>query len=419
MPTSEAVDQSTDPGWLQARRRVAEARAEELGLPSAEQEVWRYTPIADLDISQYSLVNDASSTEQAGIVSDETIADAVAVVDLVDGHLVGLDLVTELAKGVVVERVGDTDDGEAILGAAHGGTPDVFTEMNTAFSHDPLVVRIPPGAVIDGPIVIRHRSHTDNALVCSRVIVIAGENSEATVVEVQSSGDQEGLTIPVTELVVEPAARLRYLAVQDLGSSIWQIGSQVATIDRDGYLLASTVALGGKYARVRTDTRMIGRGAEGDIMAVYFGDGDQTIDFRTFQQHVAPDTRSNLTFKGALDDRARSIYTGLIRIEKEASGVVAFQTNRNIKLSDEAWAESVPNLEIENNDVKCSHASAVGPIDDDQRFYLESRGVPTQTAERLVVQGFFREILEQIPHAGIAARVESELTRRLQVGGES
>ena len=113
------------------------------------------------------------------------------------------------------------------------------------------------------------------------------------------------------------------------------------------------------------------------LRAVYFGEGDQTLDFRTFQDHAAPDTTSNLLFKGAVGGHSRSVYTGLIRVRKDARGTNAFQTNRNIKLSDDAWAESVPNLEIENNDVHCSHASTVGPIDEEQRFYLESRGVPT------------------------------------------
>jgi Fe-S cluster assembly protein SufD len=157
---------------------------------------------------------------------------------------------------------------------------------------------------------------------------------------------------------------------------------------------------------VRTDCRLSGRGATGTLLAVYFGERHQTLDFRTFQDHSAPDTTSNLLFKGAVGGHSRSVYTGLIRVRKNARGTNAFQTNRNIKLSEDAWAESVPNLEIENNDVRCSHASAVGPVDEDQRFYLESRGVPTPIAERLVVTGFFDEVLTQlpVPEAAVALR---------------
>jgi Fe-S cluster assembly protein SufD len=250
-----------------------------------------------------------------------------------------------------------------------------------------------------------------------RLIVVAGSHSDATVVDVHGSAAVTALTAPVTELVVEPGARLRFLGVQDLAPSVWHIGTQVATIDRDAHLLTSLAALGGDYARHRVDTLMAGAGGQGDIVAVYHGAGHQALDFRTFQDHIAPHTRSELLFKGAVDDHSRSIYTGLIRIEKDASDVSAFQTNRNVKLSPHAWAESVPNLEIENNDVRCSHASAVGPIDEDQRFYLESRGVPSAVAERLVVLGFYQEVLDSLPVPAMAGAIGRVLATRLEADG--
>jgi len=149
---------------------------------------------------------------------------------------------------------------------------------------------------------------------------------------------------------------------------------------------------------------------------VYLGNDSQTLDFRTFQKHDAPDTNSNLLFKGAVDGNSRSVYTGLIRVEKEARGTNAFQTNRNLKLSDTAWAESVPNLEIETNDVKCSHASTVGPVDEEQVFYLESRGVPTEVAQRLIVSGFFDEVLEEFPIPAAVALIATAIDDRLEVG---
>ena len=185
------------------------------------------------------------------------------------------------------------------------------------------------------------------------------------------------------------------------GPRVWQVASQLSRVDTDATLTSAQAGLGGDYARTRTDCRLVGRGATGNLQALYFGEGSQTLDFRTFQQHAAPDTTSNLLFKGAVGEQSRSVYTGLIKVEKDARGTNAFQTNRNLKLSDDAWAESVPNLEIETNDVHCSHASTVGPIDEDQRFYLESRGVPTEVAERLIVAGFFDEVLEALPAAAV------------------
>jgi Fe-S cluster assembly protein SufD len=158
---------------------------------------------------------------------------------------------------------------------------------------------------------------------------------------------------------------------------------------------------------------MVGRGASADLLSIYYGDGDQTLDFRTFQDHVAPDCTSDLLFKGVVDDRSRSVYSGLIKVRPTARGTNAFQTNRNVKLSEDAWAESVPNLEIENNDVRCSHASTVGPIDEDQRFYLESRGVPTDVAERLIVSGFLGEVVERLPVVAARGLVRSRIEETL------
>lgn len=212
---------------------------------------------------------------------------------------------------------------------------------------------------------------------------------------------------------VERAGRLDLAVVQELGRRSWQVGSLVADVAQEANLRVGMIGLGGEYARLRTDCTLSGRGAHGDLLAVYFGDGDQTLDFRTFQRHDAPDTTSNLLFKGAVGGRSRSVYTGLIRVDKAARGTNAFQTNRNIKLSDDAWAESVPNLEIETNDVRCSHASTVGPVDPEQRFYLESRGVPPLIADRLIVAGFFDEVVRELPLPILADEVRARISDKL------
>ena len=166
---------------------------------------------------------------------------------------------------------------------------------------------------------------------------------------------------------------------------------------------------------MRTEARISGPGGSTRQVALYFAGGEQMHDFRTIQDHDAPHTTSDLLFKGAVQDSSRSVYTGLIKIRKHARGTSAFQTNRNLTLSEGAWAESVPNLEIETNDVKCSHASTVGPIDPEQRFYLESRGIPTQIAERLIVLGFFDEVLDQLPVGPLAAELRARVADKLDL----
>jgi Fe-S cluster assembly protein SufD len=173
------------------------------------------------------------------------------------------------------------------------------------------------------------------------------------------------------------------------------------------------VAFGGDYARVRTDSTLAGQGGSSRLLAVYFGEGTQQHDFRTLQAHEAPKTRSDLLFKGAVAGSAHSVYSGLIRVRKGAVGTNAFQTNRNLVLNDGAHADSVPNLEIEENDVRCSHASAVGPIDEEQRFYLESRGVPPAVADRLIVLGFLDEVLSQTPVPGLLPLLRQSLAAKV------
>ncbi len=290
---------------------------------------------------------------------------------------------------------------------------DVFGLLNDAFSIDPVALVVPRGVVVEQPILVVDWVDHEGIATFPRLVVKVGEDAEVEVLEYKGGGSAAALTVPVTELDVDQAGRLRYLDVQLRGQATWQIGNQVSTVGKDANLVAAQAALGGDYARTRADCRLAGRGASGDLVAVYLGEGDQTLDFRTFQDHAAPDTTSNLLFKGAVGGHSRSVYTGLIRVRPEGRGTNAFQTNRTVKLSEHAWAESVPNLEIENNDVHCSHASTVGPIDEEQRFYLESRGVPPQVAERLVVEGFLLEALTQMPVAEAASAVWAEIASRL------
>ena len=414
MPTTltfapDVAAQLAGPSWLSEARTAAAERFASATMPTFEEEIWRYTPIDDLDLSRFSLVTEPAA---AAALPDGIPEQRAALVVCRNGAVVSVELDPAMAaKGVVVDRVADASQGEAVVASAEGA--DLFADLNLGFAADPILIDIPANLVVEDPIVIVSTIDIANSAVFPRISVRSGANSEARIVEMQLSTDIPAFSAPVVDLTVEPSARLGYLVVQDLGPQVWQIGSQTSTVDSQATLTSAVAALGGAYARLRTDCRMIGRGAHGNLLAVYFGESSQTLDFRTFQDHVAPDTTSNLLFKGALSDASRSVYSGLIRVRPDARGTNAYQTNRNIKLSEEAWAESVPNLEIETNDVKCSHASTVGPIDEEQRFYLESRGVPPVVAERLIVQGFFDEVLDQLPVAAVADGLRAAVLERL------
>ena len=315
---------------------------------------------------------------------------------------------------MVVGNLGDVDDGDDVLGAVAGAAVDAFVELNVAFLVAPLLVRVPDGLAMEEPIVVEHRFEAGGAAMFPRLVVQVGRDAEVTVIERHVSGDVDGLVVPVTELDVAEAGRLRYVDVQVLGPRVWQVAYQASRVARDATLQASAVALGGSYARLRTDSRLVGKGASSQLLAVYFGEGEQMHDFRTMQDHAAPNTTSDLVFKGAVQDQARSAYSGLIRVRKEARGTNAFQTNRNLVLSEGAHADSVPNLEIEANDVRCSHASAVGPIDAEQLYYLESRGVPPDVAERLIVLGFFDEVIDRLPVGPFERELRADIAGKLE-----
>lgn len=371
-------------------------------LPTTDEEIWRYSRIAELDLDAFALVPvPADTTLPAPLQAVlDTVPDAAAVVFVRDGHVVSTDV-----RDAGIEVTTD---------AAAGVDPvDAFGDLHRAHAQ-PITVRVKPGRTVSGPVLVLEWLGTDGAMAFPHLILEAGDDSEVVVYEHSASADDvHALTIPVTELHAGPASRVRYLHGQVLGRRAWQIGRQVSTVDRDATLSTSAVALGGDYARLRIESSMVGRGASGEMLSAYFGEQRQMHDIRTLQDHVAPATTSNLLFKGAVEGRAQSVYTGLIHIGKQAAGVNAFQTNRNVKLSEGAWAHSDPNLEIENNDVRCSHASTVGPVDEEQAFYLESRGIRPAVAERLIVMGFFDEVLERLPVPGAVALLREEIAGKL------
>lgn len=385
-----------------------EARTEALtrSLPSTELEEWRYAPIGDL------VVSDFAPLDPAGDRSDITAVPAVAAAIASVPNRAGLAVLHNGAATVVEGMVTRSEPSGLEL---PGADSDWFTLVNFGYVVDPLKIAVDAGHDAADPVVVVNYVDTAGAAVSSQLVIDAGDNASVRVVEfVIASPDIAALIVPRTEIRVGPAARLGYQLVADAGPDSWIVGSHRATVDQQGTYDGHFGAFGGRYTRQAISCELVGRGATGNLSAVSFGEAEEVVDYRTFQHHVAPDATSNLLFKGVLDDKARSIYTGLIRVGPDANGTNAFQTNRNIKLSDDAWAESVPNLEIETNDVRCSHASTVGPIDEGQRFYLESHGVPTAEAERLIVAGFFAEVVDASPVPEVAPSISQRVASRLK-----
>lgn len=367
--------------WGEFRLAAAE-RFAAAPMPTSDEEIWRYSRIDTFDLAAFT-----PAPSQTAVTGPD-------------------DLVSYLAHDAEPDVIA-------------GDPPDVFAELNRAFM-SPIVIKIPAGKVVDEPIVITHTVGGSGSAVFPRLVIDAGADSEVTVVERFVAADgadaDTALVVPVLQVKASQAARVKYLAINEVGAATWQIGNQQSVGERDSTTLLATVTLGGHYVRACTEARLSGQGSTTKQVALYFAGGDQMHDFRTIQDHDAPNTTSDLLFKGAVQDSAASVYTGNIIIREHADGTVADQTNRNLTLSDGSWAESVPNLDIRTNDVKCSHASTVGPIDEEQRFYLESRGVRPAVAERLVVLGFFDEVISQLPAGAITQDLRRRVADKLDLG---
>jgi len=403
---------------LSARRRSAIDRFEAADLPTDSAEEWRYSRVGELDLNRYHPVAAPSAPVELPVQVTELLAEAGASVVTIDGWLV-----SPPTPPAGVEIIDLSVTGDDISGTI-SGEPDAFSTLSAALAPSPLLIRIAAGAAgaaVSTPIVIVHLTGSEGAATFPRTVVQIAEQAEATVLEIMASttARSDVLTVPVTELDVADAANLRYVHVQLLGEDAWQIGLQASRVGRAATLTSTAVALGGYYARLRTDSALVGPGGTTRLLAAYFGAGHQMHDFRTVQHHQAPRASSDLVYKGVVANRSRSVYTGLIRVEKGAAGTNALQTNRNLVLHEGAHAESVPNLEIEDNDVRCSHASAVGPVAADQRFYLESRGVPSDVAERLIALGFLDEILASLPVAGTGAWLRGAVAAKLNAAEEA
>jgi Fe-S cluster assembly protein SufD len=411
------------PDWLVDRRVAAAEQLAGLSWPTPAEEIWRYSRVDEFDLARYKPFTDDElgqvGVERApggGPWAAEAGAHAAMVV-VRDGRVVHHELDATLeAKGVRVCDFATCDDTTIgdLLGRASSQTPDAFTVLHDAFLAGGAFIHVPAGVVVERPILVLHWCEGDGRASFPHTLVALEDGAEATVLDRFGSPATGHLVDAVVELLVGDNAHLRYLSVQEHGPRTWHLAFQRALVGRDATIHTSAVALGGDYARLRSEARLDGQGSESDQLAVYFGDNEQMLDFRTLQDHNAPYTRSDLLFKGAVEDDARSVYSGLVRLRKPAQKANAHQTNRNLVLTEGARAESIPNLEIEANDVRCSHASTVGPIDDEQLYYLESRGIAPEDAERLIVLGFFDDVFARLPVGALTRGLRRSVVDKLE-----
>lgn len=423
----------SEPEWLRERRAHAWDVYERTPMPTIRLEEWRYTNLKkklDLDSLQLSdaeAMSDDASTwpERLRAAMDEDRAASGHIV-IIDGHVVHADVDKQLAaQGVILESLQEAITNHEELVREHLATDAVpaeegkFAALNAALWSDGIFLYVPKGVQLELPVRVTCWLSEAGTAYFSRVLIVAEAQSQVSYVDEVLSDDFESQTYTSTavELIARDGARVQYVAVQRLGRGTFYQSMQRTLAQRDSKLDTLNVALGASVTRVDLNARLLGPGANSDMLGLYFGDDDQHFDFNTSQDHVAEHTSSDLLYKGALDGASRAAFRGIIRVLPGAQGTDAYQTNRNLLLSPESRADSLPNLEIEADDVKCSHGATVGQLDDEAKFYLMSRGLSLIQAERLVVLGFLGEVLAKLPLGGVVDKVTRVIEQKLAQHG--
>ena len=377
---------------------------------------WEFTDLSRLDLSAFGPVSDG---DLAGVPSDGLFSglETATRLDQVDGA-VGDGAAVEDGPVVLplsVARERHPELVEPHLGRVVSSSDDAFARWNEEGWEGGAFVWVPRGVRVEAPILLTAVTAAAGTALQRRVLVVLEEGAEAEVWEQYLSGSDDSVTLlnTVVELVVGANARLRYVCGQDLNERSWIFGAQRAEVARDGSLDWVVVGFGGASGRVRTETLLAGEGASAKVTGAYAPHARQHIDFDTTQEHGAPNTTSDLAFRGILADRSQAVWRGMIKVDPGAQQTDAFQECRNLLLSKRAHADAIPGLEILANDVRCTHAAAIAQIDREQLFYLRSRGLAEAVATRLVIEGFMQELVERFDQGPIREVLSGALERRL------
>ena len=381
---------------------------------------WEFTDLSKLDLDKYATANGAADARtalaDAGVLFhgvegakhleqvDGTALSSVDGADAKQPIVMPLEAAAEQFADLVEGRLGSvvTDEGH-------------FAARNKAEWSGGAFVYVPRGATLDVPVLITAVQATAETAMNWRTLIVLEEGASAEVWEQWLSADPslDSLFNAVTEIVVGPNAHLRYVCGQELSEKSWVFGSQRAEVERDGSLDWVALGFGSANGKVHLETKLAGPGSHAKVTGAYATRGRQHIDFDTLQVHAAENTVSDLAFRGILDGRSTAVWGGMIKVDPGAQQTDAFQESRNLILSKRAHADAIPGLEIEANDVRCTHAAAIAQIDQDQLFYLRSHGVPEAAATRLVIEGFLAELVERFAEGPIREAVAGALERRL------
>ena len=398
--------------WFGDKRRAAWQQFEASPNPTRKDQAWRFANVGLLDLAPYKISGVLSEDDRKNVLkysrglnhhagrmifaNDQLIERDVVSADLKKRGVIFQPLERAMVEHADLFRKYFMST-EATLGSAK------FAALHQALVSSGTFLFVPRRVEIELPIEIFHWLRHDNMSVFPHLLLVADELAKVTVIEHFRSCDQRaaGFACGVNDLIAGPGAKVTYVCAQNWADNVIALQINSTTVDHDASAMSLNLHLGGKYSRFESLSRLIGEGGRSDLLAVAVAKNQQEFDARTLQDHISPRTASDLLYKNALDDRARTIFGGLIRVEPHAHFADAYQKVRNLLLSDDAEANSMPGLEILADNVRCTHGATSGQIEEDQLFYLRSRGIPTKVAQRLLVTGFLDEVIQRLDHPAI------------------
>jgi len=375
-----------------------------LPLPDTTEEHWRFTDLKDFDPDSYD-------RGQTPAVQDT----AAGMLEL---DVAGIATITE--SGVQIERAPEgvtfeplTEEHERLYSLV--GWDEKFAAHNAAVWKHGLLVVVPKGVELDKPLYVRVTNSSEDGSLFWRLLVVAEEDARFTLVEevTSTAAGLPSYTNTAQEFFLEQGSKFEFVSIQNLSQETWHFATHHARVGRDAELDWIAGGFGSKKGKVRIQNDLAGQGATSRVTGAYFSDEEQHLDYDTFQEHIAPSTESDFAFKGALRENASAVWRGMIRVEENAQKTNAYQENRNLMLSDQAHADSIPGLEILANDVRCTHGSTTGRVDREQLFYAMARGLTRHDAERLIVRGFFQDVLDRIELEPVREALSQALEARI------
>jgi Fe-S cluster assembly protein SufD len=378
-------------------------RYKALPLPTTRDEAWRFTDLKGFDPDAFGHARGQTPAMSPAPMLDLVVSGMATVTEA------GIEIETA-PEGITFEPLGDHPRLHELV-----GWDEKFAAHNAALWQNGLLVVVPRDVVLEEPLYVRIANSADGGSLFWRLLVIAEAGSRFSLIEEYASADPNvaGYSNAVVELFVEDGAKLEYVSLQNLSQQTWHFASHHARVGRDAELDWVTAGFGSKKGKTRIQNDLAGPGATSRVTGAYFADAAQHLDYDTFQEHIAPNTTSDFAFKGALRDEASTVWRGMIRVEKDAQKTNAYQENRNLLLSKSAHADSIPGLEILANDVRCTHGATLGQVDREQLFYLMARGLSRAEAERLIVRGFFQDVLDRIELEPVREALGNALEARI------